>query len=138
MEENNQNQQDQKAPGMMDSVLMAFNMGVKKMQEEGQIKNVLEAGDELFQEIYKNLQDAYGMAIDETFLKANAEFFLNIALMGYIFPSICAYDDNFKDNLFELIEKKLEQSLKRRQQGGGPGDPGGAPGGAPGGSNIIV
>ncbi|NIP39663.1 MAG: hypothetical protein GWO07_07980, partial [Candidatus Dadabacteria bacterium] len=101
-------------------------------------KNVLEAGDDLFQEIYKNLQEAYGAAMDETFLKANAEFFLNIALMGYIFPSICAYDDNFKNQMFDLIEKKLEQSQKRRQQGGGPGGPGGAPGGAPGGSNIIV
>ncbi len=106
------------------------------MQEEGAIKNVLEAGDELFAEIYKNLQSAYGTAIDENFLKANAEYFLNIALMGYIFPSICVYDDDFKNRMFDLIEKKLEQSQKRRQQGGGPG---GAPGGGdPGGSNIIV
>ena len=45
MEEQNQKEgQDQKAPSMMDSVLMAFNMGVKKMQDEGSIKSTLEAG----------------------------------------------------------------------------------------------
>ncbi|NIT13377.1 MAG: hypothetical protein GTN99_03765 [Candidatus Dadabacteria bacterium] len=136
MEENKDTQDEQKTPGMMDSVLMAFNMGVKKMQEEGAIKNVLEAGDDLFQEIYKNMQNAYGNAIDENFLKANAEYFLNIALLGYIFPTICAYDDEFKNKIFELIEKKLEQTQKRRQQSS-PGGPGG-PGGAPGGGNIIV
>jgi hypothetical protein len=129
MEEKNQTEEEQQTPGMMDSVLMAFNMGVKKMQEEGAIKSVLEAGDELFQEIYKNLQNAYGTAIDENFLKANAEYFLNIALMGYIFPSICAYDDEFKNKMFDLIEKKLEQTQKSRQAGGKGGKPG---------SNIIV
>ncbi len=129
MEEKNKTEDGQRIPGMMDSVQMAFNMGVKKMQDEGTIKNVLEAGDELFAEIYKNIQDAYGTAIDESFLKANAEFFLNVALMGYIFPAICAYDDDFKIKMFDLIEKKLEQSQKNRQAGGQGGKPGG---------NIIV
>ena len=115
MEEKNKTEDGQRTPGMMDSVQMAFNMGVKKMQDEGTIKNVLEAGDELFAEIYKNIQDAYGTAIDESFLKANAEFFLNVALMGYIFPAICAYDDEFKIKMFDLIEKKLEQTQKSRQ-----------------------
>lgn len=135
-EENETNNQEQKGPNMMDSVLMAFNMGVKKMQEEGAIKNAIEAGEELYAEIYKNLQNAYGTAIDETFLKANADYFLNVALMGYIFPAICAYDDNFKNMLFDLIEKKLVQTQKKRQ-GGAPGGAGGQ-GGPGGGSNIIV
>lgn len=125
MEQQNQGAGNEKAPSMMDSVLMAFNMGVKKMQEEGAIKNVLEAGSELYQEIFNNLQKAYGTAVDENFLRANAEYFLNVALMGYIFPTICAYDDDFKNKLFDLIEKKLQQSQQRRQ--------GGAQGG-----NIIV
>ena len=130
MEEQNQNEgQDQKAPSMMDSVLMAFNMGVKKMQDEGSIKSTLEAGNDLYQEIYNNLQKAYGTAIDENFLKANAEYFLNVALMGYIFPSICSYDDDFKNRLFGLIEKKLQQSQQRRQAGGQGGQQG---------DNIIV
>ena len=118
MEEKNQNEGKQQAPSMMDSVQMAFNMGVKKMQDEGAVKNVLEAGDELFQEIYQNILNAYGDAIDETFLKANAEFFLNIALVGYIFPAICVYDDEFKNRLLDLIEKKLQQSQKGRPTGG--------------------
>jgi len=129
MEEKNKTEDGQRTPGMMDSVQMAFNMGVKKMQDEGTIKNVLEAGDELFAAIYKNIQDAYGTAIDENFLKANAEFFLNVALLGYIFPAICAYDDEFKIKIFDLIEKKLEQSQKNRRAGGQDGKPGG---------NIIV
>ena len=130
MEEQNQKEgQDQKAPSMMDSVLMAFNMGVKKMQDEGSIKSTLEAGNDLYQEIYNNLQKAYGTAIDENFLKANAEYFLNVALMGYVFPSICSYDDDFKNRLFGLIEKKLQQSQQRRQAGGQGGQQGG---------NIIV
>jgi len=125
MEEQNQTGGQQQSASMMDSVQMAFNMGVKKMQEEGAIKYVLEAGDDLFQVIYTNLQNAYGAAIDENFLKANAEYLLNIALMGYIFPSICAYDDEFKNKMFELIEKKLQQTQQRRA--GGKGN-----------SNIIV
>ncbi len=130
MEEQNQNEgRDQKTPSMMDSVLMAFNMGVKKMQDEGSIKSTLEAGNDLYQEIYNNLQKAYGTAIDENFLKANAEYFLNVALMGYIFPSICSYDDDFKNRLFGLIEKKLQQSQQPRQAGGQGGQQGG---------NIIV
>ena len=130
MEEQESNSEQQKAPNMMDSVLMAFNMGVKKMQEEGAIKNALDAGSDLYEEIYDNLQKAYGTAIDENFLKANADYFLSVALMGYIFPSICAYDDDFKNRLFGLIELKLQQSQKRRQQGG--------QGGSPGGGNIII
>jgi hypothetical protein len=129
MEEKNQGADQQKVPSMMDSVLMAFNMGVKKIQEEGAIKSVLEAGDDLYKDIYSNLQRAYGTAIDENFLKANAEYFLNVALMGYIFPSICAYDDDFKNRLFDLIEKKLQQSQQSRQPGGQGGSQG---------SNIIV
>lgn len=129
MEEKENKSEQQKAPNMMDSVLMAFNMGVKKMQDEGAIKNALEAGRELYEEIYNNLQKAYGTAIDENFLKANADYFLNVALMGYIFPSICAYDDDFKNRLFGLIEMKLKQAQKRHQQGGQGGSPGG---------NIII
>jgi len=49
--------------------------------------------------------------------------------MGYIFPAICSYDDDFKNSLFDLIEKKLQQSQQRRQAGGQGGQQGG---------NIIV
>lgn len=114
MEENKspENQQAQ-APGaadLMTSVTMAFNMGVSANQSGAHLKSVAEIAPELGQQIYNNISQAYGGQYKEEFLMANTEYFLQIALLGYIIPSVCAFEEDFKNHLFALIEAKAQKS----------------------------
>lgn len=93
----------------MDSVAMAFNMGVSARRQSGD-KSVVQVANELGQFIYSNLSRAFGTQYPEEFLLANTEHLLQIALLGYIIPEVCAYDEGFKDRLFSLIEAKINQS----------------------------
>lgn len=93
--------------GMMASVNMAFNMGVAANQQSGGAKDVLEVAQEIREAIHNQLIQAYGAQFDESFLASNSQYFVQIALLGYIIPSVCAFDDDFKGRLFELIEKRL-------------------------------
>jgi len=122
-EQGQQQPTDPKA-GMMASVNMAFNMGVAANQQSGGAKDVIEVGQEIRETIHNQLIQAYGSNFDESFLAANAQYFVQIALLGYIIPSVCAFDDDFKGRLFELIEKRLAKPQSPQQ--------------APGNSNIIV
>ena len=56
-----------------------------------------------------NLANAYGGQYEEEYLSANTEYFLQIALLGYIIPSVCAFEGGFKDTLFALIEAKANK-----------------------------
>ncbi|GIW46672.1 MAG: hypothetical protein KatS3mg078_0549 [Deltaproteobacteria bacterium] len=94
--------------GVMGSVVSAFNMGVSaRQQAEG--KSVVDVAHELGQIIYSNLTRIYGSQQKEELILANTEYFLQIALLGYIIPGICAYDEGLKNRLFALIEAKLNQ-----------------------------
>jgi|GEM_PF-625723 len=104
--------QENREPGtgdLMRSVTMAFNMGVAANQSSAHLKSVTEVSTEIGQQIYDNLSKAYGNEYQEEFLLANTEYFLQIALLGYIIPSICSFDNNFKDTLFSLIEARAEK-----------------------------
>jgi hypothetical protein len=106
--------QDQQQPSaMMGSVLMAFNMGVSANQQSGGTKSVVEVVSELGEAIYANISRVYGTQYPEEFIRANVEFFLQIALLGYIVPSVCAYDEGLKNRLFALIEAKLSRPQAR-------------------------
>lgn len=115
MSDNNEQKDEQQQPGegssesLMSSVTMAFNMGVAANQSLGKTKSVAEVAPELGQQIYANLANAYGGQYDEQYLSANTEYFLQIALLGYIIPSVCAFEGGFKDNLFALIEAKAKK-----------------------------
>jgi len=104
-----QQPQDIETGDLMSSVTMAFNMGVAANQSMGKTKSVAEIAPELGQQIYSNLADAYGGDFDEQHLSANTEYFLQIALLGYIIPSVCAFESGFKDTLFALIEAKAKK-----------------------------
>ena len=93
------------------SILSAFNLGVSYNQQTGGLKSVTEAVDELGTTRFQ-----------DEFLRANTEYFLQIALLGYIVPSVCAYDEGFKNRMLELIEMR---AVKTQQQMTSQSNPGG-------------
>ncbi|MEE9193773.1 MAG: hypothetical protein V3U21_04475 [Thermodesulfobacteriota bacterium] len=129
-ETSNEEQQPQEsgAADLMTSVTMAFNMGVAANQSMGKTKSVAEIAPELGQQIYTNLANAYGGKYEEEYLAANTEYFLQIALLGFVIPSVCAFEEGFKDTLFALIEAKAH---KMNPDKGSPID-------TPPDTNIIV
>ncbi|HEY7535670.1 MAG TPA: hypothetical protein VH878_06955 [Thermodesulfobacteriota bacterium] len=102
------------ASGTMNSVLMAFNLGVSANQQTGGNKSVTEIANELGETIYSNISGLYGNQFPEEYLRANTEFFLRVALLGYIIPSVCAYDEGLKNRLFALIENKITQPQQKQ------------------------
>ncbi|MBI2485948.1 MAG: hypothetical protein HYW01_03140 [Deltaproteobacteria bacterium] len=104
----------------MNSIAMAFNLGVSARQQKGETESIVEVSNELREFIYSNLSRAYATQHPEDALRANTEHLLQIALLGYIIPSVCAYDEEFKNRLFVLIEAKINQAQTRqgRQQVG--------------------
>jgi hypothetical protein len=113
MEEQGQPQgppQGQPEPGdLLGTVTVAFNLGVSARQKGGN-KSVGEIVGELGDAIYNNLRRTHGGQFQEEYILANTEYLLQIALLGFIIPSICAYDEEFKNRLFSLIMAKLEKS----------------------------
>ena len=104
------------------SILSAFNLGVSYNQQTGGTKTTMEVTEELGHTIYTNLSQAYGERFQDDFLRANTEYFLQIALLGYIIPSVCAYEEDFKNKLLSLIEQR---AVKSQQQATG-GESGGS------------
>jgi len=102
---------------LANSILMAFNMGVQFNQQTQGTKSVTEVTGELGHTIYSNLTQVYGENMQDDLLRANTEYFLQIAMMGYIVPSICAYDEEFKNRLLQLIEMRAKKT--EGQQPGG-------------------
>jgi hypothetical protein len=115
-------QGQEQSSAMMSSVLMAFNMGVSANQQSGGTKSVAEVVGELGEAIYTNISRVYGTQYPDEFIRANVEFFLQIALLGYIIPGVCAYDEGLKNRLFALIEAKLSRP---QAQPSGSGETGG-------------
>lgn len=119
MSENNQENKQKNQPSgtgdLMKSVTMAFNMGVAANQSSAHLKSVTEVSTELGQQIYDNLSKAYGDQYEDQFLLANTEYFLQIALLGFIIPSVCEFENDFKDRLFSLIESKANSSSESNE-----------------------
>ncbi|MFB3148030.1 MAG: hypothetical protein ACE10J_05140 [Thermodesulfobacteriota bacterium] len=109
-------------PGQMgnlaNSILMAFNLGVQFNQQTQGTKSVTEVTGELGHTIYTNMTQVYGEQIQEDLLRTNTEYFLQIALMGYIVPSVCAYDEEFKNRLLQLIEMRAQKTQDQQPAGG--------------------
>lgn len=127
-EEQGQSQGAGTEPGMgnvENSILMAFNLGVNFNQQVQGKKSLPEVVGELGNTIYTNLTNAYGSQLDEGFIQANTEYFLQIAMLGYIVPGVCAYDEGFKDKMLSLIAIRAQQQAEQMKQE------------APGGSSII-
>ncbi|MCZ6555674.1 MAG: hypothetical protein O6759_06110 [Candidatus Dadabacteria bacterium] len=117
-----QEQPQGQEPGQMgnlaNSILMAFNLGVQFNQQTQGTKSVTEVTGELGHTIYTNMTQVYGENIQEDLLRTNTEYFLQIALMGYIVPSVCAYDEEFKNRLLQLIEMRAQKTQDQQPAGG--------------------
>lgn len=136
------NPNQQQAPtddeNFMNSINMAFNMGVSANQTYKQSKSVVEVSAELGDQIFQNLKQAYGNEVNENFLWANTEYFLQIALMGFMVPTICAYEPEFKDKLLGLVLKKTKQDQEKRASSGSDEGGNGESGGSRGGGSRII
>ncbi len=120
-EHNNDQEQQAELGNIAASILSAFNLGVSYNQQSGGTKSITEVTEELGHTIYTNLSQVYGNRYEDDFLRANTEYFLQIAMLGYIIPSVCAYDEEFKNKLLSLIEQRALKTQQQSSQGGGPG-----------------
>ncbi|HXG31498.1 MAG TPA: hypothetical protein VNK81_07615 [Thermodesulfobacteriota bacterium] len=91
---------------LKESIAMAFNLGVWMKQQKGETGSVSEVVKELRDMIYWNMSKHYGDAYPSDMLNANVEYFLEIALLGYILPGVCLPDEGLKNRLLTLIEAK--------------------------------
>lgn len=104
----------------INSVNMAFNMGVATNQQTAkQPVSVVEVAAQMGEQIFQNFAQAYGDQADENQLRANTEYFLQIALLGYIVPNVCAFEPDFKNRIFDLIFKKADEDKKKAAETGG-------------------
>src|SRR5574341_485270 len=95
-----------KGHNLKESIAMAFNMGVWMKQQKGDTGNVSEAVKELRDMIYWIMSQQYSDAFPSDLLNANVEYFLEIALLGYILPGVCLPDEELKNRLLALIEAR--------------------------------
>lgn len=116
------------------SIGMAFNLGVSFNQQAKGSKSIAQALAEMGEHIFTSLNKAHGERFQPEYIIANTEYLLQIALLGYIIPSICDYEDNFKERLLSLIEARAKK--QGQPGGGGEKGAGGTPGG--GGGTIIT
>jgi len=104
---------------VMKSIGMAFNLGVfMRQKSQG---NVLDIGRELREIILFNMHQSYSDIYPDELLLTNVEYFLQIALLGYILPGVCIYDEELKDKLFTLMRAKIikirtEEEITQHQQ----------------------
>ena len=118
-QERPQGQEEQPELGnIANSILSAFNLGVSYNQQSGGIKSIAEVTDELGHTIYTNLSQAYGSRFQDDFLRANTEYFLQIALLGYIIPSVCAYEEDFKNKLLSPAFGARSDERTQSRRGG--------------------
>ena len=115
--EQGQGQGEVQMDSLQNSILMAFNMGVQFNQQTQGTKSVTEVVGEMGHSIYSNLTQVYGEKMQDDLLRANTEYFLQIALMGYIVPSICAFDEDFKNRLLQLIEMRAKKTEGHQTSG---------------------
>lgn len=102
---------------LANTILMAFNLGVQFNQQTQGTKSVTEVTGEIGQTIYGTLKESYGEQMEDDFLRANTEYLLQIAMMGYIIPSVCAYDEEFKNRLLQLIEMRAKKTEGQQPEG---------------------
>ncbi len=107
-------QQEIQGHGLKESIVMAFNLGVWMKQQKGQTGNVSEASKELRDMIYWNMFQQYGDTYPTDLVNANVEYFLEIALLGYILPGVCLPDEELKSRLLALIEARAREEAPQK------------------------
>ena len=99
------------------SIANAFNLGLQSQPKQPTDTTAdLIKGLQVI--ISGQLKQAYGDDVSEDFIRANAEFFVQIAAVGYIIPRICAHDKDFQARLFQLIEDRVLETQKQAAEKG--------------------
>lgn len=106
------------------SITMAFNLGVSANQQAKGTKSIAQVLAEMGEHIFSSLSKAHGGGFRREHIIANTEYLLQIALLGYIVPSVCDYEENFKERLLSLIESRAAKK-RSPENGEGGGKSGG-------------
>ncbi len=101
-----------------ESIAMAFNLGVWMRQTEGE-KSIFEIGKELEQIIYWSMFQTYGDKYPDELIRANVDYLLQVAVLGYILPKVCAPDEELKSRLIGSIEAKIYEHWSGQNQNEG-------------------
>ena len=94
------------------SIANAFNLGLQT-QPKQPTDTIVEVIKEIQEVIYGQLKQAYGDEVPEEFIKANAEFFIQVAAAGFIIPRICSPDKDFQAKLFQLVEDRVLETQRK-------------------------
>ncbi len=78
------------------SITMAFNLGVSTNSQAKGTKSIAQALAEMGEHIFTSLSKSYGDKFQQEYIIANTEYLLQIALLGYIVPSICDYEEKLQ------------------------------------------
>jgi len=99
-----------------ESIVMAFNLGVWMRQTEVE-KSIFEMVKKMEEIIYWNIFQTYGGKYPDELIRANVGYLLQIALLGYILPKVCAPDEELKNRLISSIEAKIYGQWSGQNEG---------------------
>ena len=88
------------------SIKTAFNLGVWMRQNQGD-KDLFAAGRCLREIIYFNIDQPEEGQHPAEVVNANVDYLLEVSLLGYVMSGVCAYDEEIKERIPKLIEKRL-------------------------------
>jgi hypothetical protein len=93
--------------GLITTIKTAFNLEVWIREKEGD-KNIFDINREFRNVIHGNIAQAYGDSCPEEVIIANVNYLLQIALLGYLFSGICAYDKELRNKIPNLIVSRIK------------------------------
>lgn len=91
-----------------DLTFTVFNLGVIARQER-QFATVQAASNYFYEVIYTDVYRRYKSVMNDVLIISYVDYLTSIALLGYVLPYICAYDDDFKDKLMNLILTRVKK-----------------------------
>lgn len=91
-----------------DLIFAVFNLRVIARQER-QVTDVRGASNYFYDVFYTHYYGQYEGLIDDVLITYYSDYLTSIALLGYILPYVCTYDDGFKIKLINLILTKVKK-----------------------------
>lgn len=91
---------------VLNSIKAAFNLGVWMRQNEPAMSTP-DAGRSLGETIRLNLRQPEEGRYAADVIEANVAYLTDIALLGYLMSGVCSYDQEIKEKIPYLIEKRL-------------------------------
>jgi hypothetical protein len=91
---------------VLNSIKAAFNLGVWMRQNEPAM-STSDAGRSLGETIRLNIRQPEEGQHAADVIEANVAYLTDIALLGYLMSGVCSYDQEIKEKIPYLIEKRL-------------------------------